>query len=83
MDVQMPVMDGLAASRAIRELDSPSRDVPIVALTASVLSDDRARYAEAGMDDCLPKPFDATALNAVLVRSSRKAARDVPTARSA
>lgn len=80
MDVQMPEMDGLAASRAIRDLDSPNRHVPIVALTASVLSDDRARYVEAGMDDCLAKPFDAFALNAVLVRSSRRTVADaIPT----
>ena len=71
MDVQMPEMDGLAATAAIRryEADHPAlRRVPIVALTAGALNDDRARCAAAGMDDFLAKPFNPDALVAVLDR---------------
>lgn len=57
MDVQMPVMDGLAAARAIHgELGLTS--LPIVALTAGVMSDQRQQALEAGCQDFLPKPVD-------------------------
>ncbi len=69
MDVQMPEMDGLAASKAIRSLDAPASITPIVALTASVLADNRERYLAAGMDDCLAKPIDVAALREVLART--------------
>jgi CheY-like chemotaxis protein len=56
MDVQMPVLDGLAAARAIRQLPQGAR-VPIVAMTADGLEGDRERCLAAGMDDYLPKPI--------------------------
>ena len=68
MDVQMPVMDGLKASRAIRELESGSNRVPIVALTANAMPEDRQACHAAGMDDYLAKPFDAAHLADVLHR---------------
>ncbi len=59
MDVQMPEMDGIAATRAIREREMrkgmPRR--PILALTANALADDKANCLQAGMDDYLTKPF--------------------------
>jgi CheY-like chemotaxis protein/HPt (histidine-containing phosphotransfer) domain-containing protein len=57
MDCQMPVMDGLEAARRIRRLNSPMRDVPIVAMTAHVLPGDRDRCLEAGMNDYVTKPI--------------------------
>ena len=56
MDMQMPVMDGLAATRAIRKL-ARCQKVPIVAMTANALSSDRERCIEAGMNDHLAKPI--------------------------
>jgi CheY-like chemotaxis protein len=58
MDIQMPVMDGVEATRAIRALGGPAGAVPIVALTANTLADQIADYAAAGMDDVIAKPVD-------------------------
>ncbi len=57
MDVQMPVMDGMEATRRIRTSNKPWKDVPILALTASVLRDEQEAYLQAGMDDVILKPF--------------------------
>ena len=57
MDVQMPVMDGMTATRKIRELDHPAAQVPIIAMTANVLPHQRKAFAEAGMSDHIGKPF--------------------------
>ncbi|HEV3188906.1 MAG TPA: response regulator, partial [Polyangiaceae bacterium] len=67
MDVQMPVMDGLSATAAIRERErSRGGRVPIVALTANALKGDRERCLEAGMNDFLTKPIRKEALTEVL-----------------
>jgi PAS domain S-box-containing protein len=74
MDVHMPVMDGYEAATLIRELEreaGDARHVPIVALTASVMAEDRQRCAEAGMDDFLAKPIDHKALFDCLERHMR------------
>ena len=58
MDVQMPEMDGLAASRAIRETEAgTTRHVPILAITAHAMNSDRQACLEAGMDGYISKPF--------------------------
>ncbi len=71
MDCEMPVMDGYAATQAIREWESDIPDherMPIVALTAHVLPEDRQRCIEAGMDDYLSKPFSMNELRNLLGR---------------
>jgi len=70
MDVQMPEIDGLAATRAIRAMPAHRR-VPIVALTANVFAEDRARCTEAGMTDFLAKPVRREALITLLARIPR------------
>jgi CheY-like chemotaxis protein len=70
MDASMPVLDGIAATREILELEKlESREhVPIVALTAHAIKGDRERFLKAGMDDYLPKPIDLDTLQVVLER---------------
>jgi CheY-like chemotaxis protein len=68
MDCQMPVMDGLAATRAIREAEGKGAHVPIVALTGNAMPGDREACEAAGMDDYLAKPFSLSALRAVIDR---------------
>ena len=57
MDVQMPVMDGMIATKEIRALDGAKRKVPIIAMTANVLPQQVAGLKAAGMDDHVGKPF--------------------------
>lgn len=66
MDVMMPVMDGLTATRRIREMGGQAGAIPILGLTANALTGDRDRYIAAGMTDCLAKPIDVPALAAAL-----------------
>ena len=57
MDIQMPVMDGYETTKAIRLMNSPMRDVPVIALTANATKADVEKCMAAGMNDYLPKPF--------------------------
>lgn len=67
MDIQMPVMDGFAATAEIRRR-FPDLQLPIIAMTANALSGDRERCLEAGMDDHIAKPIDPDVLYSVLQR---------------
>ncbi|MEI7671975.1 MAG: response regulator, partial [Deltaproteobacteria bacterium] len=67
MDIQMPEMDGIMATREIRKLDKTGVDrLPILAMTAEALAGDRERSLDAGMNDHLNKPIDPDALDAAL-----------------
>jgi two-component system sensor histidine kinase/response regulator len=67
MDMQMPVMDGIEATRAIRS-DPRSRNIPIIAMTANAMAADRERCLKAGMNDHIGKPIDPDELFSVLLR---------------
>ena len=63
MDVRMPIMDGLEAAAAIRELDRPdAKAIPIIALTANAFDEDVQRSLQVGMDAHLTKPVEAERL---------------------
>ena len=67
MDMQMPVMNGLEATRAIRGLERrDAKTIPIIAITANAFAEDRAVCLEAGMNDHIPKPIDVDKLLDVL-----------------
>ena len=68
MDVQMPKMDGIEATKAIRGLPNGSGTVPIVAVTANAMVGDREVYLRAGMNDYLSKPLDANLLLEAAIR---------------
>jgi signal transduction histidine kinase/CheY-like chemotaxis protein len=72
MDVHMPGMDGLAATRAIRALPGPLTDVPIIALSADALPEQIARCRAAGMDDHVAKPIQREALIAAVAKALAK-----------
>ena len=83
MDVQIPEMDGLEATRRIRALEQANGGprTPIVAMTAHAMTGDRERCLAAGMDDYLSKPLEKTALLALLARIA--AGRRAPAAHGA
>ena len=59
MDIRMPVMDGLEATKAIRELErEDAKKIPIIAMTANAFEEDRKACLDAGMDEHIGKPID-------------------------
>ena len=74
MDVRMPVMDGLAATAAIRALERPdAKTIPIIAMTANVFDEDVERSLEAGMNAHLSKPIEPDKLYETMTELIRKA----------
>jgi len=68
MDCELPGMDGLAATRAIRSEEPPGRRVPVVAMTGATTPEDRERCLAAGMDDHVAKPIAVNQLTSLLLR---------------
>ena len=68
MDIHMPVMDGVEATRMIRALEGPAGQVPIIAMSADVMPEMMERCRRAGMSDTLGKPIQIEALNSALAR---------------
>ena len=67
MDIQMPIMDGYKATRAIRRFsDKKKAGIPIVAMTANAFTEDKERALESGMNDHVAKPIDMKVLMSVL-----------------
>jgi PAS domain S-box-containing protein len=77
MDMMMPVMDGLEATRLIRAMPAPVGTVPIVAMTANAMESDRDRCLEAGMNDYISKPIKAQELQELLQKVAASAAGEV------
>ncbi|MGY0193472.1 response regulator [Leptothrix sp. BB-4] len=82
MDVHMPVMDGIAATRAIRALDGEAARTRIVALTADAFTESRQRVFDAGMDDFLAKPVQVEEIEQLLKRHYGARGRIEPPARA-
>jgi signal transduction histidine kinase/ActR/RegA family two-component response regulator len=72
MDIQMPIMGGIAAAKLIRASEPTGQRVPIVAITASGMESDIEATRSAGMDEHLTKPLDSSALQQVLIRYCAK-----------
>lgn len=72
MDIQMPIMDGFEATKAIRAGDGGKNQIPIIALTANATKKDVEKCLEAGMNDCVSKPFTPEDLFQALVTYSPK-----------
>jgi CheY-like chemotaxis protein len=78
MDVNMPLMDGLQATREIRALEGEKAAIPIIAMTASAMDEDRQRCAVAGMNDYIAKPVEVEELQRLIARWT-----DIPIIKSA
>ena len=81
MDMRMPNMDGLEATRKIRAMDNVSKGLPIIALTANAFDDDRNACFDSGMNDFMTKPVSAEELSEMVrTWTKNKAKRDAAAA---
>ena len=78
MDIQMPVMDGFEATKAIRSWDPPKSQIPIIALTANATRNDIEKCLAAGMNDCIAKPFTPEDLFRILIKHGSNVAPVAP-----
>ena len=70
MDIQMPVMDGIEATKQIRSMDDAAKaSIPIVALTANAMPKEIEVYMKSGMNDCMQKPFEEPALYQIISKN--------------
>ena len=72
MDVNMPVMDGLTATRQIRSSTTGKNKIPIIALTADAMEEDKERCLESGMNDYISKPFKIEEIQGIISKYCRK-----------
>jgi len=73
MDCQMPKMDGFEATRAIREQkNNTMKNIPIIAITANAMEEDKKKCISAGMDDFISKPVNSTNLAKILEKWIQK-----------
>jgi len=72
MDIQMPVMDGVAAAKTIRDSDEKYKKIPIIALTADAVAEDRKNWLASGMNDYLIKPVKPEVLQEMIFRHLQK-----------
>ena len=77
MDLQMPELGGLEASRYIKQ--EMGLQIPIIGLTANNVDDERTTWMQAGMDNCISKPFDTTALCEMIAQLTEKQTSDANT----
>ncbi|MEX0840476.1 MAG: ATP-binding protein, partial [Parvibaculum sp.] len=78
MDIQMPLMDGIQATKVIRSFDEPWHDIPIVAVTAHAMDGHREAYMAAGMDGFVSKPFKIDLLVAEMERTTQRRTHALP-----
>ena len=65
MDIMMPIMDGYEATRIIKK-ESSTKEIPVIAVTAKAMSDDKEKALEAGCDDYVTKPFQMSFLTTII-----------------
>ena len=70
MDIQMPNMDGIEATKKIRDAGNSKSDIPIIAMTAHAMKGDRERFLDAGMDDYISKPISVLGIKRILQKYS-------------
>ncbi len=78
MDIQMPELDGVQATRQIRDLPPPKCAIPIIAMTAHAMAGAREQYLAAGMNDYISKPIQITHLMAILADVAARRPRPAP-----
>ena len=78
MDIQMPEMDGVTATRKIRQLPREVGQIPIIALTANAMKGDCEKYIEAGMTDYVSKPINPQMLFAAIAKCGGQEPTDIP-----
>jgi len=72
MDVQMPAIDGITAAKKMRNSKAEIRNIPIIALTAHAMKQDREKCLESGMDDYISKPIDPEKLKEIVVKWAKR-----------